>query len=236
MATPAGSLWGVRIPVKVITGSSDRDHTDHGRHARHDGGAASPILSLQLLFPSDVIALGGDLMDPSSEVTGGDNVSGPDSALRRAQGDTPDLLNRPADQNAATLAPVPFFGGAGSFARQRGAAIIAKAGITSETRSRQGWHRHVSLVTLAFVRRAAVKRYANDLPLKKPGQPSSSASGALVSPGNPQGSNPPCPTAERACLRHRLVRMAQSPPSRCTESSHHAHGATVMLSPTGIGS
>jgi hypothetical protein len=96
-------------------------------------------------------------------------VSGPDPALRRAHGDTPDLLNRAAGQSAAALAPVPFFGGAGSFARQRRAAIIAKAGITRETRSRQGWHRHVSLVTLAFARRAVVKRHPTTCHPKNPG-------------------------------------------------------------------
>jgi hypothetical protein len=52
---------------KVITGSSDRDHADHGRQARHDGGAASPILALQLLFSSDVSALGGGVMGLSPE-------------------------------------------------------------------------------------------------------------------------------------------------------------------------
>jgi SRSO17 transposase len=37
----------------------------------------------------------------------------------------------------------------------------------NETRSRHGWHRHVSLVMLAFAMLAAVKRRANDLPPPK---------------------------------------------------------------------
>jgi SRSO17 transposase len=37
----------------------------------------------------------------------------------------------------------------------------------NETRSWHGWHRHVSLVMLAFAMLAAVKRRANDLPPPK---------------------------------------------------------------------
>jgi SRSO17 transposase len=37
----------------------------------------------------------------------------------------------------------------------------------NETRGWHGWHRHVSLVMLAFAMLAAVKRHANDLPPPK---------------------------------------------------------------------
>jgi len=37
----------------------------------------------------------------------------------------------------------------------------------NETRSRHGWHRHVSLVMLAFAMMAAIRHHANAVPLKK---------------------------------------------------------------------
>ena len=37
----------------------------------------------------------------------------------------------------------------------------------NETRSWQGWHRHVSLVMLAFAMMAVIRQKANAVPLKK---------------------------------------------------------------------
>jgi SRSO17 transposase len=101
----------------------------------------------------------------------------------------------------------------------------------NETRSWHGWHRHVSPVMLAFAMRAAVRRRANDLPPPKTEPWRRCGAGALVRPGNPPGSNAACPAPDRARPRHRLVRMAQSPPSRRTGSPHQTPGATVMLRP-----
>src|SRR5215212_9422636 len=63
----------------------------------------------------------------------GNHMSGVDAALRQAHRDTPDLLDRPADQSTGRRALVRVFGGGMVFARWRTAAIIAKASITSET-------------------------------------------------------------------------------------------------------
>jgi SRSO17 transposase len=99
----------------------------------------------------------------------------------------------------------------------------------NETRSWHGWHRHVSLVMLAFAMLAAVRRRANDLPPPKTEPWRRCGAGALVGPGNPPGSNAARPAPDRARPHHRLVRVAQSPPSRRTGSPHQTRGATVML-------
>ena len=57
----------------------------------------------------------------------------------------------------------------------------------NETRSWHGWHRHVSLVMLAFAMMAAIRHRANAPPLKKtlPRRRSNVAPDPLVDPGNP---------------------------------------------------
>jgi SRSO17 transposase len=59
----------------------------------------------------------------------------------------------------------------------------------NETRSWHGWHRHVSLVMLAFALLMVTRHKADTLapPPKKAEWPIHSAHGAMVSPGNPSG-------------------------------------------------
>src|ERR671921_1399803 len=66
----------------------------------------------------------------------------------------------------------------------------------NETRSWHGWHRHVSLVMLAFALLAAVRRRANDLPPPKTEPWRRCGAGALVRPGNPPGGNAACPAPD----------------------------------------
>lgn len=61
------------------------------------------------------------------------HMSGPDAALGQAHGNTPDFLDRPADQGAAVRTLSLVFGGGDWLARLRTAIIMANASITSET-------------------------------------------------------------------------------------------------------
>src|SRR5215211_1969281 len=81
----------------------------------------------------------------------------------------------------------------------------------NETRSWHGWHRHGSLVMLAFAMMAVVRPHAHRLtsPQKEPTRAGCSA-GLLVCPGHPPGRHTPRPAPDRACLRDRLVRVATS--------------------------
>jgi hypothetical protein len=99
----------------------------------------------------------------------------------------------------------------------------------NETRSWHGWHRHVSLVMLAFAMLAAVRRRANETAPKKAGQSSRSDAGALVSPGNPPGDYALGPAADQTRLHHCMVRLAKSPSSRRSSRTRQTKGATVML-------
>jgi hypothetical protein len=72
-------------------------------------------------------------------------MSGPDAALSQAHGHTPDLLDRPAHQSAACRDLALVFGGVSWLARERTAAIMAKASITSETCRCQPCQERVSL-------------------------------------------------------------------------------------------
>src|SRR4051812_31155496 len=63
----------------------------------------------------------------------------------------------------------------------------------NETRSWHGWHRHVSLVMLAFAMLARVRQLANGPPPKT--TLIAKLAGALVDPGNPARSDPPGATA-----------------------------------------
>ena len=103
----------------------------------------------------------------------------PDATLGEADGDAPDLLDRPADEvRRVRVSRIGVFGG-GALARRRMVASMAKASITSETCrcqpcqllvslwSRHGWHRHVSLAMLAFAMLAIIRYRANAPPPPK---------------------------------------------------------------------
>src|SRR5215211_2237022 len=101
-------------------------------------------LTLQLRSVSDVGFSCGGLMGSSPDRPS-DHMSRMNAALRQAHRDTPDLLDRPADQSTGRRALVLVFGGGNRFAWWRTAAIIAKASITSETCRCQPCHERVSL-------------------------------------------------------------------------------------------
>ena len=63
----------------------------------------------------------------------------------------------------------------------------------NESRSWHGWHRHVSLVMLAFAMLAQVRQLANGPPPKT--TLIAKLAGSLVDPGNPARSDPPGATA-----------------------------------------
>jgi SRSO17 transposase len=79
----------------------------------------------------------------------------------------------------------------------------------NETRSSHGWHRHVSLVMLAFAMMAAIRHQANKPAPKKAKQRQEGAAQPhpLVDPGNPAHSAPARTKTHRARVRHRLVSL-----------------------------
>jgi SRSO17 transposase len=86
----------------------------------------------------------------------------------------------------------------------------------NETRSWHGWHRHVSLVMLAFAMMAAIRHQANKpVPKKtKSGAAKTAKPHPLVAPGNPAHSAAPRAKAHRSRLHHRMVVLAARPSSR----------------------
>jgi hypothetical protein len=92
----------------------------------------------------------------------------------------------------------------------------------NETRSWHGWHRHVSLVMLAFAMIAAIRHQANRPIPKKPSNHLQELPTAhpLVDPGDPPDSPAPRAKTNQPRLHHSLVTLAPRPPSRRTESTH----------------
>ena len=93
----------------------------------------------------------------------------------------------------------------------------------NETRSWHGWHRHVSLVMLAFAMMAAIRHHANATrrPKKPPtatSSPQSLMPDPLVDPGNPPYRHQARATAHPTRPRHRLVTLATRPSSRAPEA------------------
>src|SRR3954467_4688089 len=114
----------------------------------------------------------------------------------------------------------------------------------NESRSWHGWHRHVSLVMLAFAMLARVRQLANGPPPKT--TLIAKLAGSLVDAGNPARRDPPGATAHGASLhhcwvgiagsallgRHCLVGLAARSSSRRTTGSLQTQAAaTVMLGP-----
>ncbi len=96
----------------------------------------------------------------------------------------------------------------------------------NETRSWHGWHRHVSLVMLAFAMMAVIRHRANAMPPQKRCGPQGAerAINPLVNLGNPPHRHP-----HRTLIHHRLVALATSTSGRCTTSTPKIKIATVML-------
>jgi SRSO17 transposase len=103
----------------------------------------------------------------------------------------------------------------------------------NETRSWHGWHRHVSLVMLAFAMLAAIRRRANEGPPPKTTARARRRDGPrpdpLVGPGAPPRRHAARPKASSTRPGHRLVAVATGPPSCGTPSSSQTRSATVML-------
>jgi len=110
----------------------------------------------------------------------------------------------------------------------------------NETRSWHGWHRHVSLVMLAFAMMAVVRHRAE---MMTPSQKNAQAlrrqrwcAGALVSSGDPASCRPLSPAWQRAGVCHCLVGVSTVPPSCSPQGAPQTRrkidplrGATVVL-------
>ena len=115
----------------------------------------------------------------------------------------------------------------------------------NETRSWNGWHRHISLVMLAFAMMNAIRHHANATPLPKNKTPKDDFKGRqdrtaidpLVGPGNPPHRHPPCPKTDQPRSRHCMVRLASAHQAiarkvttsngicNCNEATTHAEQA-----------
>jgi len=89
----------------------------------------------------------------------------------------------------------------------------------NETRSWHGWHRHVSMVMLAFAMMAAIRHRANAGPPKKPCASGPNIPDPLVNPGNPPHRHEARSKAHPTRRRHRMVSLASRPSSRRTPRS-----------------
>src|ERR1700686_4054212 len=106
----------------------------------------------------------------------------------------------------------------------------------NETRSWHGWHRHVSLVILAFAMMAAIRHRANPPPPKKtkrrpPAKPKHNhpTTDPLVNPGNPPHCYQTCSKADSTRAHHRMVFLAQSSPGCRSTRPLQIKKTTVML-------
>lgn len=100
----------------------------------------------------------------------------------------------------------------------------------NETRSWHGWHRHVSLVTLAFAMLAVIRHHANQpTPQKHRSSFVHRRPHPVVDSGNPPHSYSPSTAADPARHRHRLVTLATRSSSRRARGPRQTKSATVML-------
>ena len=99
----------------------------------------------------------------------------------------------------------------------------------NETRSWHGWHRHVSLVMLAFAMMAAIRHHANVAPPQKQSARRIAATDPLVRSGNPTYREPPRPKPNQPGPYHRLVALETGTSGLCAAQSFQDQNATVML-------
>ena len=101
----------------------------------------------------------------------------------------------------------------------------------NESRSWHGWHRHVSLVMLAFAMMAAIQHHANKPAPKKQSrvQRQDIRSHPLVDPGNPPHSPTSRAKAHPTRRCHRMVALAAGSSGRSTEISCQTKITTVMV-------
>jgi SRSO17 transposase len=98
----------------------------------------------------------------------------------------------------------------------------------NETRSWHGWHRHVSLVMLAFAMMAVIRHHANEV---TPPKECARHPGAdpLVCTRSPTHCRSARPARYRTGPHHRMVVMATSAPSGRPPRTSKDQNATVML-------
>lgn len=101
----------------------------------------------------------------------------------------------------------------------------------NETRSWHGWHRHVSLVMLAFAMMATIRHHANRPrpPKQCCGLAGRTASHLVVDPADPPHRRASGPTTHPARAHHRLVTLAPRPSGRRATLISKTKYATVML-------
>jgi hypothetical protein len=110
----------------------------------------------------------------------------------------------------------------------------------NESRSWHGWHRHVSLVMLAFAMMAVIRHRANPPPPKKSNaEPRQNPKhrdpviDPLVNPGSPPHRHQARPKADPTRTHHRMVTLAQSSPGRRPARAPQNKKATVVLRQNG---
>ena len=106
----------------------------------------------------------------------------------------------------------------------------------NESRSWHGWHRHVSLVMLAFAMMAVIRHHANPPPPKNEtlnsGKSQSVTTPLLIrwsNPGSPPHRRQTRSKAHSARACHRMVALAQSSPGGRSARALQSNKATVML-------
>jgi hypothetical protein len=106
----------------------------------------------------------------------------------------------------------------------------------NESRSWHGWHRHVSMVMLAFAMMAVIRHHANPpRPKKRNAKPWQKQNhrrlviDPMVNPGNSAHRHQARSKADQARPHHRMVTLAQSSPGDRPARPHQSKTATVML-------
>src|SRR6202043_241066 len=102
----------------------------------------------------------------------------------------------------------------------------------NESRSWHGWHRHVSLVMLAFAMMAVIRHRANRSPPKKTQRRKKHRQlviDPLVNPGSSPYRHQARAKAHPTRTHHRMVTLAQSAPGHCSACAFQSKWATVML-------
>src|SRR6266853_715341 len=110
----------------------------------------------------------------------------------------------------------------------------------NESRSWHGWHRHVSMVMLAFAMMAVIRHHANPpQPKKKNAEPRQKQNhrrlviDPMVNPGSSAHRHQARSKADPTRPHHRMVTLAQSSPGDRSARAPQSKTATVMLSRAG---
>src|SRR5712671_5742651 len=111
----------------------------------------------------------------------------------------------------------------------------------NESRSWHGWHRHVSMVVLAFAMMAVIRHHANPpQPKKRNSEPRQKQNhrrlviDPMVNPGSSAHRHQARSKADPTRPHHRMVTLAQSSPGDRSARAPQSKTATVMLGATGL--